>query len=1627
MQDIPGDQFVRSLAAHIREHGPNILASARQLVEELDDGLPGTPQHRRRRQSFDIHNTDNSKAATNDADPSSQASSITALASVFSALGFGTSSAPAKDRDTISAANGENGMRMSFAMDPYHLAYMHILFRNSSDIKDYLATRTTGPHPPLPSQSTTAPSIPSSTQGSSYLSLIWSGTSYTASPSSITTVEEDTLYLYKFFETLPVLRIAPVRRNNIEGFDPPSSSCVDLTPFSSLVAIELDATNPRVIGSWGQVREMLRALTCRYALTDAEDLVAALEVEGKANSPIEDSEALDIVTRSNRPTRRKSSYIHVDDDNPSARLPLLTHLILPGNSLQEVPSSLISHIPRCTHVDLSSNALTVVPPALSALADLSYVDLSGNRITSLSGAEDRLRNVASLLLKANALENLLGVESLARLRTLNVAENKIWDVYEVGRLASLMDVDEIWIADNPLTKLPNYRTNIFTYFKSRALGLLLDGVPPSAAEKKVIKANLTVAAAPSQPRSSPPLRVSGGKTRSVLSRDNSESVIDDDITSRASDLPSLLSEKTGRKVGRKKRRPGKSKVHNGDLKAPQMELPSTSPTAGEEIPSISLSPGPSRRVQRFAEIEKTIEANSIIITYEKPIVDSADLVVNRAGKKSGKGKSTSGHKTRKLKENRESRAQLSMSTLSAQGDGMSSIGSPITSPNITPSPIVTPTPSHLSLSEALEFSETPAVGREDAKASNTELHRAPTDTVLPPTASPLDVLHIHDNVATPLPETSAQPRVASPVPPKPVTPLPRLEPVPTVGTHIANIGPYRRLFDHGRAGGDTASVRSGATNGNVKWLALAPNEGPTKLHSEPPAQAFSVRRTASGPDVEAGSRDEFQGVKSYHPGSAIGDAMTGKKGRMQSNLPSLGLGDRFVTLVEGEKAKLKKLSAEATTAATVASFSPPPPPPLILSRPLRSNTSPSVSTRSGGRSFATAPAYGRAGGVTRSVAESGVTCASMPAWMASGQRPGGHQVPSAPTIPFITLTNPLKLYLVLNVLRDGDEEKCLCWIPASCVVQIPNDISRTKSRQTGWFTSTTGDHELWRAPTYIPAQRPCYVLLTNRRLYIFEPKFRFPFTGNKNQDAQETRYDSDISSFIRLVRCVRLKSIPRIDVGPNRQYFVVRYYVRAGPPASSGGGSFGSGVHPIGPGGMGPGESSRHGDGGQWESVVVVTRDKDVTAGFLNAFVQCLRNDSGDEGGSNVVNQNVEWALLDIKERVLARRGKKEAGYPFEWLSARAGDKISITSSGGWLGRVLLGKREVVETPHSRLSASPSSTKTLATSLLTEEDEDPALNVMGSVQDTKTPADFLKTYLLVGFLNVIHPVSASSPPAIAVHPLTLAATKEFIYLFVERHDVWPPIIFPPETNVPQWVNESVNSRSSAKTSDDMKGLISDAVGMVSRVIDIGKVDNVVRCERWRTWRWNGTGRGEGDVVQNGYVGVWRKGKRRDFAGKGRTREWTWGKESEEVEGNTAGWGWWVRIVFGDRKLPSVDEASIEQRSVPQAGDDVTTESMARPNRPPSTTAPTPPNERYWDLVFRSLEGANELLDLLRDARGVKADIDYDQNFAVREDIIEVDAPGKSNGESDHAFGPPDMESRHHRVREDGVEFVLGDD
>ena len=110
-----------------------------------------------------------------------------------------------------------------------------------------------------------------------------------------------------------------------------------------------------------------------------------------------------------------------------------------------------------TTLDLSENDLTRLD-GLESLAALETLALDRNRVKLLdAGAFAGLANLRVLRMEENGLRSLAHFDALVSLRALHLGGNRVGEVSELEKLASLAELGELTLAGNPVTRKQVYR------------------------------------------------------------------------------------------------------------------------------------------------------------------------------------------------------------------------------------------------------------------------------------------------------------------------------------------------------------------------------------------------------------------------------------------------------------------------------------------------------------------------------------------------------------------------------------------------------------------------------------------------------------------------------------------------------------------------------------------------------------------------------------------------------------------------------------------------------------------------------------------------------------------------------------------------------------------------------------------------------------------------------------------------------------------------------------------------------------------------------------------------------------------------------------------------------------------
>ncbi|KAG0357526.1 hypothetical protein BG005_003423 [Podila minutissima] len=402
---------------------------------------------------------------------------------------------------------------------------------------------------PPPTASARPQSIRSfSSTALSTLTLItgWKQWSSAASNNTGITTNDDIHFIHKFLKRITGLRlvakIPPGIENQAKGriegyagdailslFSSGSSPSLLLPlagTFQDLTHLELHKIPPRCIEGWETLMAQLKSLVIIQAgIEDVYDVIvtAVVSSERRRRQRVlkeksravmikqEQREALKDAALISQQQRHDSahsiasstlsgssegsssgmdpSYANADDKeilNSIKMWPMLRHLSVSDNALPGLAQSeTFAYSQAIVTLDLSHNLFLAPPPALTHLHNLHSLNLSYNMINSVQSIYQILGNIAVLDLRSNRLESLCGLERLWNLEKVDVRENHLDEAAEIGRLAALPGIREVWTDRNPFCmSQPKYRLEILAVFKANGHELLLDGTFASFTEKR---------------------------------------------------------------------------------------------------------------------------------------------------------------------------------------------------------------------------------------------------------------------------------------------------------------------------------------------------------------------------------------------------------------------------------------------------------------------------------------------------------------------------------------------------------------------------------------------------------------------------------------------------------------------------------------------------------------------------------------------------------------------------------------------------------------------------------------------------------------------------------------------------------------------------------------------------------------------------------------------------------------------------------------------------------------------------------------------------------------------------------------------------------------------------------------
>ena len=320
-------------------------------------------------------------------------------------------------------------------------------------------------------------------------------------------VESQLKYIYSAFTKLPALSIGPPGPKVIAELaeDPPLSNAIPLDSFKNLEILECSDVDPRALLGWDKLAVSLRSLTIKKSGLDNPAhifLDAVVDDRLRRDGDATRSRIRKLGHRASRrgfhssnlpETVQEESEDDLSEESPSSS-PLLSqlsplnwarlkYLSLADNALTTFPTSMLPALTSLTHLDLSSNLLVSIP-SLSTLYNLISLNLSDNMIDSVLGIYTKLGQVLIINLARNRLDSLCGLERLMALERIDLRRNLIEESAEVGRLAVLPNIQEVWVEGNPFVELEeNYRVRCFDHFWKEGKVIALDGAPPGFYER----------------------------------------------------------------------------------------------------------------------------------------------------------------------------------------------------------------------------------------------------------------------------------------------------------------------------------------------------------------------------------------------------------------------------------------------------------------------------------------------------------------------------------------------------------------------------------------------------------------------------------------------------------------------------------------------------------------------------------------------------------------------------------------------------------------------------------------------------------------------------------------------------------------------------------------------------------------------------------------------------------------------------------------------------------------------------------------------------------------------------------------------------------------------------------------
>ncbi|KAL7746294.1 Leucine-rich repeat-containing protein 72 [Sorochytrium milnesiophthora] len=358
--DVPGDDFVRLLAAYVEHNARRFTAPS------------STP------------------TAATAAQPSTLRTGAASIASFFT-LGFTRRPSAGGGAAPSAAPQNSAATPIKFTLDPSHLAYLEYRFQNSTAVKRYTGI------------------LPGGNKDVASASSSWFGF---GKPSE-EPIDDCLLRLFKFLEQLHMLKLSNMAKRTIKGWDWASRN-TSIRPgcLLHLSKLELNRIKPTVL-DLSDLHLQLQSVTCSNVL---QDLYAVLRLMRQRTELLVDTvktptptwTALAVLNVSNNRLSDIDAYI-------ASLLSNVTFLHLAYNQFTDIPLPL-TKIQMLNTLNLSYNAIGSLPLGLH-LDSLSTLNLRGNKLQDLEGVQS-LSELRKLDVADNVIEDVQVFRVLMDLRYL---------------------------------------------------------------------------------------------------------------------------------------------------------------------------------------------------------------------------------------------------------------------------------------------------------------------------------------------------------------------------------------------------------------------------------------------------------------------------------------------------------------------------------------------------------------------------------------------------------------------------------------------------------------------------------------------------------------------------------------------------------------------------------------------------------------------------------------------------------------------------------------------------------------------------------------------------------------------------------------------------------------------------------------------------------------------------------------------------------------------------------------------------------------------------------------------------------------------------------------------------------